>query len=98
MKLYRQGDIVLREMSRLPEGVCVCSGGILAYGERTGHSHRIDGDGQVWRQDTRLYLELEQPSRIVHEEHETLTLPPGLYEVVGQREYVSPEEDRLVFD
>lgn len=98
MGLYRQGDIVLREVSQVPEDAHPCPGGILAYGERTGHSHRIDGDGQVWRQDTRLYLELEQPSRIVHEEHETLTLPRGLYEVVGQREYVSPEEDRLVFD
>lgn len=47
MKFYRQGDIVLREVSRLPKGVCACSDGVLAYGEQTGHFHRVDGDGRV---------------------------------------------------
>jgi hypothetical protein len=98
MRLYRQGDIVIRQIPRLPSGVERQVSAILAYGERTGHTHRLDGRGQVWRQDTRLYLKLEQPSRVVHDEHGPVTLPPGVYEVVGQREYVSSEEDRRVFD
>lgn len=98
MKLYRQGDVVLREISHLPERAYPTEDRILAYGEKTGHSHRLDGRGRVWRQDTRLYLVLEQPSQVVHEDHRTVTVQPGMYEVIGQREYVSPEEDRRAFD
>lgn len=89
---------MIREVPRLPAGVHRQVGAILAYGEKTGHTHRLEGRGQVWRQDTRLYLKLEQPSQVVHDEHGPITLGPGTYEVIGQREYVSPEEDRRVFD
>jgi hypothetical protein len=98
MKLYRQGDVVLREIPRLPDRARPTDERVLAYGEKTGHTHRLEGHGQVWRQDTRLYLALEQPSQVVHEDHRPVTVAPGLYEVIGQREYVSPEEDRRAFD
>ena len=98
MKLYRQGDVVLREISHLPEQAQATDERVLAYGETTGHTHRLEGRGRVWRQDTRLYLVLEQPSQVVHEDHRTVTVEPGLYEVIGQREYVSAEEDRRAFD
>ncbi|SRR5579871_2945567 len=98
MKVYRQGDLVFREALHLPLTACPRDDTVLAYGEATGHSHRLLGEGRVWRQDTRLYLELEQPSPVVHEEHRPLVLPKGLYEVIRQREYVSPGEDREVFD
>ena len=98
MNLYRQGDILFREVSALPSTASRSAGPVLAYGERTGHSHRLAAPGRVWRQDTRLYLELEQPSQVVHEEHRPVTLPAGVYEVLRQREYVSPQEDREVFD
>jgi len=98
VRLYRQGDIVIREVRRLPAGVQRQVSPVLAYGERTGHAHRLEGQGQIWRQDTELYLKLEQPSRVVHDEHEPITLPRGVYQVVAQREYVSPGEDRRVFD
>ena len=98
MRLYRQGDVVLREIPALPGGARPTAERVLAYGEKTGHSHRLEGQGRVWRQDTRLYLVLEQPSQVVHEDHRSVTVQPGLYEIVGQREYISPEEDRRAFD
>ncbi len=98
MKVYRQGDLAFHEVSSLPPTACPQAGIVLAYGEVTGHAHRLKGRGRVWRQDTRLYLELERPSQVVHDEHEPLALPAGAYRVVRQREYVSPYEDREVFD
>jgi hypothetical protein len=86
------------ELGAGPEEAQLQGSRVLAYGETTGHTHKLEGHGQVWRQDTRLYLTLEQPSTIVHEQHRPLTLHAGIYEVIGQREYLSPEEDRRVFD
>lgn len=62
-------------------------------GTSTGSTGMAGCDGR-----TPDFTSNSSPARIVHEEHRTLTLPRGLYEVVRQREYVSPEEDRLVFD
>ncbi|HKV45615.1 MAG TPA: hypothetical protein VJT32_13235 [bacterium] len=98
MKIYRQDDIVIRKVRRLPADVRRQCSPVLAYGEETGHSHRLKGPGQVWRQDTQLYLRLEQPSQIVHEEHRATILSPRIYKVLAQREFVSPAQDRRVLD
>lgn len=47
--------------------------------------------------DGRLYLKAQKAVDVVHEEHDTITLEPGVYEVSRQREY-SPEEIRRVAD
>jgi len=68
---------------------------ILAEGEVTGHHHRIPVE-EVQR--TFLYpmadpgvrllrVSKGKPVSLVHEEHETIKLPPGEYEVRIQREY-----------
>ena len=76
---------------------------VLADGEMTGHAHRIianavsgsvDVDGQ-------LYVEVHaEKAEVVHPEHDTLTLPPGAYCVVRQREYEagSPRRERRIRD
>ena len=43
---------------------------------------------------TRAYLEVPEPTEIVHEEHSAIPIPAGKYRVVIQREYVpSPPRD-----
>ena len=78
---------------------------VLAHGEVTGHAHAIgstravmfreDGTGSGGR--TLLEISGKEPVELSHEEHATIQLPPGLYEVRRQREY-SPEEIRNVAD
>lgn len=83
---------------------------ILAHGEVTGHAHAIlderaelvtPGDDQLVTADEALELYLlvhgDEPVELVHQEHDTIALPPGQYEVRRQREY-APEETRLVAD
>ena len=43
--LYQQGDVLMREVDSIPEGLEVKEDGILAEGEATGHAHRILGEG-----------------------------------------------------
>jgi hypothetical protein len=70
---------------------------ILAYGELTGHAHAVIGDAELFESDVseigQRFLRVEQESEVVHEEHGTVTLPPGDYEIRRQHEY-SPEAIR----
>lgn len=106
-KMYRQGDVLVRAVAKIP---CAASPVentdriVLAYGEVTGHAHAVlvddarelkldDAEGVV-----RRFLEVfERGATLKHEEHAPIPLPPGLYEIVQQREY-TPQEVRRVSD
>ena len=47
--------------------------------------------------NVRRFLKVDSESTLLHEEHGTITVPKGLYEVVIQREY-HPEAIRQVLD
>jgi hypothetical protein len=52
VKLYRQGDVLLRKINAMPEFASwgkpkPVAGGIVAEGEATGHHHRMVGDAEV---------------------------------------------------
>lgn len=76
--------------------------GVLAHGEITGHSHRVD-DLQsaalfAGRSAGEIFVEVfGNVARIVHEEHGAIALQPGSYHVWRQREY-TPEAIRIVTD
>ena len=104
MPQYRQGDVFIERIADAPpdltpippEGERV----ILAHGEVTGHSHALD------KHAVRLYaakswadrvLVIARTTALLHEEHASVTLPPGNYRVSIQREY-TPQEIRNVAD
>ena len=73
---------------------------VLAYGEVTGHRHAIAEphaellalpDQEIERRFLRI---VGDKALLRHEEHDTITLPPGTYQVVQQREYVPPTPAR----
>lgn len=72
---------------------------ILAEGEVTGHHHAVVSDTAEWfaTDDGKRFLRLVEATDVVHEEHGTVTLDPGTYEVGYSREY-SPQEIRRVLD
>ncbi len=99
--IYRQGDVLIRRIKSLPtQKAQIRLNGILAYGEVTGHAHKVENlqSAEVLEVGDGLYLRVaEEGVRIVHEEHAPITLAPGNYEVSIQREY-SPAEIRNVAD
>lgn len=99
--IYRQGDVLIRQIQSLPAQTAQPRlNGILAYGEVTGHAHRVEdmAKAEVLEVGTNLYLRVgKEGVRIVHDEHSPVDLPPGNYEVEIQREY-TPEEIRNVAD
>lgn len=99
--IYRQGDVLIRRIQSLPTQTAQPRlTGILAYGEVTGHAHKVEDltRAEVLEIGAGLYLRVgDEGVRIVHEEHGAISLPVGNYEVEIQREY-TPEAIRNVAD
>ena len=109
----RQGDVFLQKVKAMPSGAIEVppddGDTVLAYGEVTGHKHRICHFMDTGALPARLFevgdtrfLDVQEPTNLVHEEHATVALQPGIYKVskfgIGtQREY-SPEAIRSVAD
>lgn len=105
-RLFRQGDVLLipTKLNRRKLSPVTRENGrlVLADGEATGHAHMIvDESAELVTADgaAELFLLVHGPGpvELVHEEHDTIQVPPGEYEVRRQREY-APEEIRLVAD
>ncbi len=73
---------------------------VLASGEASGHAHVIDNpDAELFDDPLtgRRFLRLVAESKLTHEEHSPIALPPGLYEVRRQRSY-HPAATRFLED
>ena len=101
---YRQGDVLLIAVDAIPGGAVPVPRDqgeiVLAYGEVTGHRHAITEpraellalpDQEIEHRFLRI-VGVQAPLR--HEEHDTITVPPGSYQVIQQREYVPPTPSR----
>lgn len=106
MTQYRQGDVlIVRLDGKMPEGCETVKRDkgrvVLAYGEVTGHAHAITGRSHALYTEPkakRTFLRVVKTTAVLrHEEHETVKLPAGDYEIKHQREY-TPEEIRRVAD
>lgn len=104
--LIRQGDVLIVPVDNIPTAARPVKREngrlVLAHGEATGHAHAIaDEDAELvsTEQANELYLLVHglDPVSLVHDEHDTLTIAPGTYKVIRQREY-SPEGLRNVAD
>ena len=98
--LYRHGDVLIQKEKALPKTKRKLQHVILAHGEVTGHSHRIEPlhSANLYETPDGLFLEVAvSGATVVHEEHHPIELPHGYYRVWRQREY-SPEEIRIIRD
>jgi hypothetical protein len=86
----QQGDVVLRKLKTMPEGVQKTIGRkrlVLAHGE-SGHSHVIEDDeAELIQIGERMLLRLEKAATVVHEEHGKIRLSPGIWEVGRVKEF-----------
>lgn len=79
-----QGDVFLvrtkkptslKKLNRTARGI------VLAEGEVTGHAHSIASLDAILFEDEnkKLYLEAVKEVNLDHQEHATLTIPPGVH-------------------
>jgi len=98
--MWRHGDVMIARAEGIPKGATRRDNAILAYGELTGHAHRVEPADAVelWEREGMLFMEILAPTAtIVHEEHKPITLTKGIYRVWKQREY-SPDRNYWVMD
>lgn len=96
--MYRQGDVLLTKIEELPEGLTQHHSPVIAEGEATGHQHSLVAGKVLQDAQGSLYLAVYQSTQVVHQEHYPISLEPGYYRVIRQREYVAPDIDRTVRD
>lgn len=101
--MARQGDVLIVGAKIPKEATAkVRDNGrvILAYGEVTGHAHQIvdpDVVGAVLLTvaESATFLRLAKGAQLIHEEHGTVAIPPGEYQIIQQREWRYGESIRV---
>ncbi len=89
MAQYRHGDLLLERVEALPPDAQPLPSHVLAEGENTGHAHRMDSSARVYCDGAgNRYVRARATTALTHEEHARIDLPPGLYRVLRQREFV----------
>jgi hypothetical protein len=83
--MYRHGDLLI-EKTNIPKGCKKRKSSIILDGEVTGHAHRLN-NGIIFEKGELVYLRVVDKATVTHEEHSTITLPAGDYQVIRQREY-----------
>ena len=96
--MKRQGDLLFTKVRELPKKLKKVQGGIILRGETTGHAHRLISGDVLKDKNGIMYLSVLTGGKVVHEEHNTISLPKGKYAVVRQREYQSKDMVRVVVD
>src|ERR1700740_2855087 len=92
---WRQGDIYFVKMGgdAEPAESKPVKNGIIAKGETTGHAHRLapssmESGALLYVVARSMFLRAPQTgAKIVHDEHQAIDLPKGLYAVVPQQEF-----------
>lgn len=98
MKIFRQGDVLIKEIKSLPKDVKLKKTNVLVWGEVTLHSHRLQ-KGEVYEDKVKnMFLNVTNKTMIVHEEHKPIKLEKGVYAVIRQKEYTSGDMTKLVVD
>lgn len=88
MKIYRHGDVDIKEVKELPRGLKKADNLTLAYGEQTGHHHTLVGNAEVFTDNLgNKWFVANEDCQITHQEHKTLEIKKGFYEVKIEREF-----------
>src|SRR3990167_4411695 len=93
--MIRQGDVLIVPVKEIPDSAEAVEreGGrlILAHGEATGHAHAIKNKNAALFRDPKLMAVFMHVTgdavALEHDEHDTITVPAGKYQVIRQREY-----------
>jgi hypothetical protein len=97
--MFRQGDVLLVPVTEMPHGQVVeAEDGrlVLARGEATGHHHSVAvEDGELVDTAEGVFLRIMAPTPLEHQEHAPITLEPGTYRVLRQREYAPGAIERM---
>ena len=94
----RHGDVVLEKVESMKGEIKKAKTAILAEGEVTGHFHKLSGNLLISEFEGDKFVECKHEALLTHQEHNTLTIPKGVYKIKLQREVDLLGEVRQVMD
>lgn len=97
-QFYRHGDILLKRVAKAPEGeVRVANRYVVAEGEATGHCHTLESPASISVTEVGgvKFIYLDAPATLSHQEHATIAIEPGVYEVIHEVEDSLFDEDEM---
>jgi hypothetical protein len=98
--LIRQGDVILRSVDEIPQdtepvedtkriGDTVLEPGKVVVMGETGHAHVLEGvKPYINRIRGEVYVEVTIPTKLKHEEHPEVEIPPGRYIIYAVQDFV----------
>ena len=95
--MYRQGDLLIRKVDKIPDDAKPLSHKVLALGVATGHKHEMAGNATLYEKGSDMWLDVLAEAQLNHNEHDTIAIPEGTYQVIRQREF-DGEMIRYVYD
>jgi len=98
IRVIRQGDVILWEIPELPThakrveendtigNMNIMPDAVIIHGE-TGHSHVLSNVNvyRIWRE---VYVVVEKPAVLKHDEHPAVEIPKGVYVITHIQDYV----------
>lgn len=97
-KYYRHGDLLLTRVDSIPTKARKTNTNILQEGELTGHKHKLRGQAQIYELEEQKYVQVEEPTELMHEDHNTIVLEKGTYLLEHERELDILGDIRSVMD
>lgn len=95
----RHGDVILKKVDNIKGKGIKKKSEVLAEGEVTGHFHNLVSNQMlVSEHEGQKFVELTEPGNLTHQEHDTLEIPEGKYQVLIQREVDLVGETKQVMD
>ena len=95
-RIWRQGDVVVREVRGIPENVTRSKSSEIRIASETGNPHVLraalvyetpDPVGELLHEPRQQYALLEEETVLTHPEHAPLRLAPGVYRITTVRDY-----------
>ena len=87
VRVYRQGDCLMRELESPRLGLHISVGKETQVVGETGLPHRVQVSKVIQTLDGRELAVVEDEGQIVHPEHAPIKLASGIYEVSRVRSY-----------
>lgn len=91
----QQGDVTFEKVGEVPKeaklGKAKQRGFVLMEGEVTGHAHCIAETDpsicELYEKDGQLFVKAHKPVVVTHEEHNPMTLDPGIWKIGQVKEF-----------
>ena len=87
-QVYRQGDVVFRKVDAGSLSLASFYREDCKIAGETGKMHVVNAP--LYRSGSTFLVLVKEPTPVEHPDHETIVLPPGVYEIRNTRRYVGP--------